>query len=137
MMFGQNAWPTLAQNMLSSFILNLAKLMLLESLKTVAEEGVKTLPQVFEEAVKSPLGIIGLMIICLGLLAWGFFQSGEPPVTLLIFYSLLTSAIMLAVAFFRNTSTGCSYRSLASIASCEKHARTNPILHSCASGAFS
>jgi hypothetical protein len=74
-------------------------LLALEYLGSIGEEGAKALPQIFREAVKTPIGIFGLMIVWIGLLAWGFFAKAGSRVTMIIFFSLLAGVVIFAVAF--------------------------------------
>jgi hypothetical protein len=62
------------------------------------EEITKSVPQIIEEASKTPLGILALIILILGGLAYAFFRSQGPRVTLPVFAALLLGAAIYAYA---------------------------------------
>jgi hypothetical protein len=66
----------------------------------VVNECAKAFPQFFREAVKTPVSILGLMIVLLALLAWCFFKKANSRVTIPIFFSLFAAVVLFTFAFF-------------------------------------
>jgi hypothetical protein len=59
---------------------------------------VQTLPDIIKNASQSPLGIIALLAIILGILAWAFFRKESLRVRLAIWAIILLGAILFGVA---------------------------------------
>ena len=57
------------------------------------EEGVKTVPDIIKAAAVSPLGIFALMIICLSVLGFAFFNKAHQYVKLVIFLCLFGGVV--------------------------------------------
>jgi len=70
---------------------------------SAAKEGIKSVPDIIKAAATTPLGIFGLMIICLGVLGFTFFNKANQYIKLLIF--LLFFGGVVAFAFSINNET--------------------------------
>jgi hypothetical protein len=57
-------------------------------ISSAAKEGIKSVPDIIKAAATTPLGIFGLMIICLGVLGFAFFNKADEYIKLVIFLLL-------------------------------------------------
>jgi hypothetical protein len=57
-------------------------------ISSAAKEGIKSVPDIIKAAATTPLGIFGLMIICLGVLGFAFFNKANEYIKLVIFLLL-------------------------------------------------
>lgn len=57
-------------------------------ISSAAKEGIKSVPDIIKAAATTPVGIFGLMIICLGVLGFAFFNKANEYIRLVIFMLL-------------------------------------------------
>lgn len=64
-------------------------------------EAVKTLPDIIKEASQSELGILALLIVAVGLLAYVFFRTSSDKVKLIAFLLIFAGAAAYGIAVVR------------------------------------
>jgi hypothetical protein len=72
-------------------------------ISSATDEGIKSIPNIIRAAATSPLGIFALMIICLGVLGFTFFNKANQYIKLLIY--LLFFGGVVAFGFSINNET--------------------------------
>jgi len=65
------------------------------------DEAVKTVPEIIKQASSSPLGILALMLIILGILAYVFLKNAPVSVRVPIFIAMLAGVVLYGVAITR------------------------------------
>jgi hypothetical protein len=73
---------------------------------SVTEEGVKTVPDIIKAAAVSPLGIFALMIICLSVLGFAFFNKADQYVKLVIFLCLFGGVVAFGISIANESNKG-------------------------------
>jgi hypothetical protein len=72
---------------------------------TATEEGVKTVPDIIRAAATSPLGIFALMIICLSVLGFVFFNKANQYVQLGVFLCLFGGVVAFGISINKEATT--------------------------------
>jgi len=67
---------------------------------------VEQAPKIIEEAAKSPLGLLALMILALSVLAFFFFRKASPRIRVGIFVVVFLGFLLLSVALYRVIQVG-------------------------------
>jgi hypothetical protein len=67
----------------------------------IAEKAVESLPGVIEKAAQSPLGILALMIVLIGLLGYTFFAKAKMRLRMAMFVLILGGVVAFGIAVAR------------------------------------
>ena len=67
-------------------------------ISSAAKEGIKSVPDIIKAAATTPLGIFGLMIICLGVLGFTFFNKANEYIKLVIFLLLFGGVVAFGLS---------------------------------------
>jgi len=67
----------------------------------ITEKAVESLPGVIEKAAQSPLGVLALMIVLIGMLGYTFFAKARMQIRMAMFVLMLVGVVAFGIAVAR------------------------------------
>ena len=77
---------------------------MIPAISSATDEGIKSVPDIIKAAATSPLGIFALMIICLGVVGFTFFNKANEYIKLLIFFLFFGGVVAFGFSINNETS---------------------------------
>ena len=77
---------------------------MIPAISSATDEGINSVPNIIKAAATSPLGIFAIMIICLGVLGFTFFNKANQYIKLLIFLLFFGGVVAFGFSIKNETS---------------------------------